>query len=261
MPSAGRLQIRERGCTPPGKRCAPANTPVADDGLVHAEDVRWRLGTEALDAVVVLAVRVDGQGAQTFADLDLLGLGLVLRPGRSVFVKERQRFERLEMTKEELLEMFSYNKYKQHIISTKIPDGTSTTVYRNGPLIDLCRGPHVPDTGRIEAFSIMKNSASYFLGSQENDSLQRIYGVSFPDKKKMAEHKKFLEEAAKRDHRKLGKEQELFMFHELSPGSAFFLPHGTRIYNTLLAYLRDQYHKRDYQEGLPIFDLCPSIFG
>lgn len=164
-------------------------------------------------------------------------------------VKDRQRFERLEVTKQDLLDMFSYNKYKQYIISTKIPDGTSTTVYRNGPLIDLCRGPHVPDTGRIEAFSIMKNSASYWLGSQENDSLQRIYGVSFPDKKKMAEHKKFLEEAAKRDHRKLGKEQELFMFHELSPGSVFFLPHGTRIYNTLLEYLRDQYHKRDYQEG------------
>ncbi|KAI2601810.1 threonyl-tRNA synthetase [Hypoxylon sp. NC1633] len=171
-------------------------------------------------------------------------------------VKERQRFERLEVTKEDLLDMFSYNKYKQHIISTKIPDGTSTTVYRNGPLIDLCRGPHVPDTGRIEAFSIMKNSASYWLGSQENDSLQRIYGVSFPDKKKMAEHKKFIEEAAKRDHRKLGREQELFMFHELSPGSAFFLPHGTRIYNTLLEYIRDQYHKRDYQEVI-----TPNIFN
>ncbi|KAJ9137132.1 Threonyl-tRNA synthetase [Pleurostoma richardsiae] len=171
-------------------------------------------------------------------------------------VKEKQKFERLEVTKEELLEMFRYNKYKQYIISTKIPDGTSTTVYRNGPLIDLCRGPHVPDTGRVEAFSIMKNSASYWLGSQENDSLQRIYGVSFPDKKKMAEHKKFLEEAAKRDHRKLGKEQELFMFHDLSPGSAFFLPHGTRIYNTLLTYIRDQYHKRDYQEVI-----TPNIFN
>ncbi|OTA98588.1 hypothetical protein M426DRAFT_325857 [Hypoxylon sp. CI-4A] len=171
-------------------------------------------------------------------------------------VKDRQQFQRLEISKEDLLNMFSYNKYKQYIISTKIPDGTSTTVYRNGPLIDLCRGPHVPDTGRIEAFSIMKNSASYWLGSQENDSLQRIYGVSFPDKKKMAEHKKFLEEAAKRDHRKLGKEQDLFMFHDLSPGSTFFLPHGTRIYNTLLAYIRDQYHKRDYQEVI-----TPNIFN
>lgn len=74
-------------------------------------------------------------------------------------------------------------RYKQHIINDKIPDGTSTTVYRCGPLIDLCRGPHVPNTGRIKAFEIMKNSASYFLGDAKNDSLQRIYGVSFPDKK------------------------------------------------------------------------------
>lgn len=98
-------------------------------------------------------------------------------------IKEKQKFERLELSKEDLLEMFSYNKYKQHIIKDKIADGTSTTVYRNGPLIDLCRGPHVPNTGYIKAFEVMKNSASYFLGDAKNDSLQRIYGVSFPDKK------------------------------------------------------------------------------
>lgn len=98
-------------------------------------------------------------------------------------IKEKQPFERLELSKEDLLEMFSYNKYKQHIINDKIQDGTSTSVYRCGPLIDLCRGPHVPNTGRIKAFEIMKNSASYFLGDAKNDSLQRIYGVSFPDKK------------------------------------------------------------------------------
>jgi threonyl-tRNA synthetase len=97
-------------------------------------------------------------------------------------IKEKQPFERLELSKEDLLEMFAYNKYKQHIIQDKIPDGTRTTVYRCGPLIDLCRGPHVPHTGRIKAFDIMKNSASYFLGDAKNDSLQRIYGVSFPDK-------------------------------------------------------------------------------
>jgi threonyl-tRNA synthetase len=98
-------------------------------------------------------------------------------------IKEKQPFERLELSKEDLLEMFSYNKYKTHIINDKIADGTRTTVYRCGPLIDLCRGPHVPNTGRIKAFDIMKNSASYFLGDAKNDSLQRIYGVSFPDKK------------------------------------------------------------------------------
>jgi threonyl-tRNA synthetase len=134
-------------------------------------------------------------------------------------IKEKQPFVRLTCTKDELLEMFNSNKYKQHIIKDKIPDGTSTTVYRCGPLIDLCRGPHVPHTGRIKFFKIMKNSASYFLGDAANDSLQRIYGVSFPEKSLMDEHLKFLEEAAKRDHRKIGTAQELFFFHPWSPGS------------------------------------------
>ncbi|KAK4958635.1 threonyl-tRNA synthetase, partial [Elasticomyces elasticus] len=163
-------------------------------------------------------------------------------------IKEKQPFERLTLSKDDLLEMFSYNKYKQHIIKDKIPDGTSTTVYRCGPLIDLCRGPHVPHTGRIKAFEIMKNSASYFLGNAENDSLQRIYGVSFPDKKSLDEHKHYLEEAAKRDHRKIGQDQELFFFHQMSPGSCFFLPHGMIIYNALQAFLRSEYWRRGYQE-------------
>jgi threonyl-tRNA synthetase len=165
----------------------------------------------------------------------------------SRIVKEKQKFERLVISKEDLLEMFKGNPYKQHVIKEKVTE-PSTTVYRNGPLIDLCRGPHVPDTGRIETFAIMKNSASYFLGDPKRDSLQRIYGVSFPDKKQMAEHKKFLEEAAKRDHRKIGREQELFFFHELSPGSAMWLPHGARVYNTIQAFLREQYWKRGYEE-------------
>ncbi|KAH0612816.1 uncharacterized protein H6S33_009196 [Morchella sextelata] len=163
-------------------------------------------------------------------------------------IKEKQPFERLVVSKENLLEMFKHNKYKQVLIGSKVPDGTSTTVYRCGPLIDLCVGPHVPHTGRIKTFQVMKNSSSYFLGDAANDSLQRIYGISFPDKKQMDEHKKMLEEAAKRDHRKIGKEQELFFFHELSPGSCFFLPHGTRIYNTLVEFLRSEYWKRGYEE-------------
>lgn len=163
-------------------------------------------------------------------------------------IKEKQKFERLIVSKENLLKMFAYNKYKQALISSKIPDGTSTTVYRCGPLIDLCRGPHIPHTGRIKAFKLLKNSASYFLGDSTNDSLQRIYGVSFPDKKLMDAHLKFLEEAAKRDHRKIGKEQELFMFHEMSPGSCFWLPHGARIYTTLNNFLREEYRNRGYEE-------------
>ncbi|PVU87669.1 hypothetical protein BB561_006234 [Smittium simulii] len=171
-------------------------------------------------------------------------------------IKEKQPFERLEVTKQDLLELFQHNKYKLHIINDKISDDAKTTVYRCGTLIDLCRGPHVPDTSKIGAFSVLKNSSSYFLGDAKNDSLQRIYGISFPDKKQMTEYKKFLEEAAKRDHRKIGKEQELFMFHELSPGSAFFLPHGTRIYNTLTEFIRSEYWKRGFQEVI-----TPNMFN
>ncbi|QRW25812.1 threonyl-tRNA synthetase [Rhizoctonia solani] len=158
-------------------------------------------------------------------------------------VKEKQRFERLVVPKETLLEMFKYNKYKTQLIQSKIPDGTSTTVYRCGPMIDLCVGPHVPHTGRIKAFMVTKNSSSYFLGDAANDSLQRIYGISFPDTKQLTEYKAFLAEAAKRDHRRIGKDQELFFFHELSPGSCFFLPHGARIYNTLIEFIREEYRK------------------
>ncbi len=170
--------------------------------------------------------------------------------------KDKQKFERLVVSKENLLKMFIHNKYKQQIIQSKIPDGTSTTVYRCGPLIDLCLGPHIPNTGKIKGAKLLKNSASYFLGDANNDSLQRIYGISFPDKKQLTEYVKFMEEAAKRDHRKIGREQELFYFHELSPGSAFWLPHGTRIYNGLIDFLRGEYRARGYDEVI-----TPNMFN
>ncbi|KAJ2892951.1 threonyl-tRNA synthetase [Coemansia aciculifera] len=171
-------------------------------------------------------------------------------------IKEKQPFERLVMTKEDLLRMFAYNKYKVHLIKTLIEDGTSTTVYRCGPLIDLCRGPHIPNTGSIGSFAVLKNSSSYFLADAKNDTLQRIYGISFPDKKQMTQYKKFIEEAAKRDHRKIGAQQELFFFHELSPGSAFFLPHGTRIYNALMNFIRAKYWERGFEEVI-----SPNMFN
>ncbi|KAI8341381.1 hypothetical protein BC941DRAFT_416707 [Chlamydoabsidia padenii] len=170
--------------------------------------------------------------------------------------KEKQPFVRLEMSKENLLEMFKHNPYKVHIIKDKIPDNTSTTVYRCGPLIDLCKGPHVPHTGRVKAMSVTKNSASYFLGDAKNDSLQRLYGISFPDKKQLTEYKKFIEEASKRDHRKIGREQELFFFHDLSPGSAFMLPHGARIYNALMDMIKEQYRVRGFTEVM-----TPNMFN
>jgi len=121
-------------------------------------------------------------------------------------------------------------------------------VYRSGTFIDLCRGPHLPNTGKVKAFAVTKTSAALWLGKQGNDELQRVYGITFPDKKEFAEWKHFQEEAAKRDHRAIGLKQDLFFFDELSPGSCFFLPHGGRIYTKLCESIRQQLWVRGYDE-------------
>lgn len=164
-------------------------------------------------------------------------------------IKEKQPFERLEVRKDSLLEMFKYNKFKCRILKEKV-DTPTTTVYRCGPLIDLCKGPHVRHTGKIKAIKIFKNSSTYWEGNPEMETLQRIYGISFPDSKMMKGWEKFQEEAKSRDHRKIGKEQELFFFHDLSPGSCFFLPRGAFIYNTLTDFIREEYHRRNFTEVL-----------
>merc|ERR1719402_1398904 len=170
-------------------------------------------------------------------------------------VKEKQPFERLEMKKADLLEMFKYNKFKGRILNEKVLTET-TTVYRCGPLIDLCRGPHVRHTGKIKSMAVTKSSATYWEGKSDAESLQRIYGISFPDNKLMKEWKAFQEAAAKNDHRKLGKEQDLFFFHELSPGSCFFQPKGAHIYNKLMEFIKEGYWKRGFQEVV-----SPNIYN
>jgi threonyl-tRNA synthetase len=181
----------------------------------------------------------------------------------SKFFKEKQPFERLHVSLPDLKEMFGYSKYKMYYIENLVPPEGST-VYKCGTLVDLCLGPHIQNTGKIKAFQIMKvvndtqrysltadsvqNSSCYFRGDKDDDSLQRIYGVAFPDKKQLTEHKKFLEEAAKRDHRRLGVDQDLFFFNELSPGAVFLLPNGTIIFNALQKLIRSEYQKRGYQE-------------
>uniref|UniRef100_A0A8C4M6X1 threonine--tRNA ligase n=1 Tax=Equus asinus TaxID=9793 RepID=A0A8C4M6X1_EQUAS len=170
-------------------------------------------------------------------------------------IKEKQAFERLEVKKETLLEMFKYNKFKCRILNEKVNTPT-TTVYRCGPLIDLCRGPHVRHTGKIKTLKIHKNSSTYWEGKADMETLQRIYGISFPDPKMLKEWEKLQEEAKNRDHRKIGRDQELYFFHELSPGSCFFLPKGAYIYNTLIEFIRSEYRKRGFQEVV-----TPNIYN
>eukprot|EP01096_Ripella_sp_DP13-Kostka_P008711 TRINITY_DN3270_c0_g1_i2.p1 TRINITY_DN3270_c0_g1~~TRINITY_DN3270_c0_g1_i2.p1 ORF type:complete len:836 (-),score=434.04 TRINITY_DN3270_c0_g1_i2:63-2453(-) len=171
-------------------------------------------------------------------------------------IDQKQTFERLELSRDEALTLFKYNKYKVDLITRKIPEGGTISAYRCGPLVDLCKGPHVPDTGRIKAFEVTKNSSAYWLGKAENDVLQRVYGMSFPDKKLMTEWKLFQEEAKRRDHRNIGKQQELFFVDPLSPGSVFWLPHGARVYNRLIEFLRKAYRERGFEEVI-----TPNMFN
>ena len=161
---------------------------------------------------------------------------------------QKQPFERVVVTKEQCLELFKANPFKVAMIKGKLPEGSSTTVYRNGPFVDLCKGPHLPTTGRVKAFAMTKTSSALWLGKQGNDTLQRCYGISFSDKKELTEWKTLQEEAAKRDHRKIGEDQALMFFDDLSPGSCFFLPYGARIYNKLMQIIKTEYAARGYDE-------------
>ena len=172
-------------------------------------------------------------------------------------VKENQAFQRVVCSKEEALELFKENPFKVSLIQTKVPDGGLTTVYRCGGLVDLCRGPHLPSTGLCKAFAVTRHSSAYWLGDSSNDSLQRIYGVSFPDKKQLNEYQQLLEEAKKRDHRVLGHNLSLFFFDTcVSPGSCFWLPEGAKIYNKLMEFIRQEYRIRGFKEVI-----TPNLFS
>lgn len=138
--------------------------------------------------------------------------------------------------------------YKAEIISD-LPENEEITVYRQGNWKDLCRGPHLPSTGRVgKAFKLTKLAGAYWRGDSNNAQLQRIYGTAWANEKDLKRHLTMLEEAEKRDHRKLGREMNLFHFQEEGPGSIFWHPHGWRMFQTLIDYMRDQQTEAGYQE-------------
>ena len=172
-------------------------------------------------------------------------------------IGESQTFSRMELTIEEARAMFSENRFKLEIIQRIVDahaeqnDGTAAptiSAYRNGELVDLCRGPHIASTGLVKGFACQKASSAYWNKSADNESVQRLYGVSFPKAAMLKEYLALQEEKKKRDHRIVGSKQELFFFHPLSPGSAFMLPHGCRIYNTLMNFIKSEYMDRGYTE-------------
>ncbi len=170
-------------------------------------------------------------------------------------VAEDNPVERLEMPKDEAIRIFEGQKDPLKVeIIRGIPD-PNVSAYRQRDFIDLCRGPHVPSTGRLGVFKLTHTAGAYWKGDEKNPMLQRIYGACFLTQKELDEHLQRLEEARQRDHRKLGKELDLFSFNPLAPASPFFHPKGAILYNALIAYLRQEYRARGYDEVI-----TPQIF-
>ncbi len=160
-------------------------------------------------------------------------------------VKDGKRIVREEISKEEALEKFKDDPYKIELIKD-LEDGT-ISCYRQGDFTDLCRGPHVETVKQLKNFKLLKHSGAYWKGDANNKMLQRIYGICFETPEALEEHLYLLEEAKKRDHKKLGRELDLFMMSEYAPGAPFFLPNGMILRNELERFWYDEHTKENYE--------------
>jgi len=199
--------------------------------------------------------RPDGQ----FTEKDLTAIEREMRR----IIKDKKPFVRDVVSRQEAHDLFEKmgEHYKLKILDS-IPGDEAISLYRHGSRerpegtwVDLCEGPHVPNTRHIGAVKLTSVAGAYWRGDEKNAMLQRVYGTAFPSEEELAEHLRLLEEARARDHRKLGKELDLFMFHEYAPAMPFFLPRGTSIYNRLVEYIRTLYVEYGYEEVI-----TPQIF-
>ncbi len=164
-------------------------------------------------------------------------------------VSEDLAIERFELPREEAIKLMEEKEepYKVELIKD-LPEDAVISFYKQGEYVDLCAGPHLMSTGLVKAFKLTSSSGAYWRGDEHNKMLQRIYGTSFPKKADLDHHLEMIEEAKKRDHRKLGKELELFFFDETAPGMAYWLPKGFTMLNTLIEFWRKEHKKHGYQE-------------
>ncbi|GAG89354.1 unnamed protein product, partial [marine sediment metagenome] len=154
-----------------------------------------------------------------------------------------------EVTRNEAVKLFKDmgETYKVQIVE-EIPEDQKLTLYKQGDFVDLCRGPHVPSTGKLGAFKLTKLAGAYWRGDSNNEMLQRVYGTAWANKKDLQSYLDRIAQAEKRDHRKLGKVMDLFHFQEEAPGMAFWHDKGYRIYQAVIAYMRKALQDNDYQE-------------
>jgi threonyl-tRNA synthetase len=179
----------------------------------------------------------------TMEDLDRIGAEMrrIVKDALPVSREVWHRGEAIQFFRQE------GEEYKAEIIAD-LPEGEEITLYRQGEFVDLCRGPHVPDTGKLGQFKLTKLAGAYWRGDSRNEMLQRIYGTAWPTKQELEEYLHRLEEAEKRDHRRVGKQLDLFHFQEEAPGMVFWHDKGWRIYTLVQDYIREQLRRAGYQE-------------
>jgi threonyl-tRNA synthetase len=196
--------------------------PVIEDGFYYDVDLEQPISSEELE-------RVERE------------MEKIVRENLPIVRREvsREEAERLFVELEDPLKLE---------LLRDLPGDAVISLYEQGEFVDLCRGPHLPSTGRIKAFKLLSVAGAYWRGSSDNKMLQRIYGTAFPKKEQLQEHLDLLEEAKKRDHRKIGKELELFLFSEEAPGMPFYLPKGTVIRNELERFSRKLQAELGYEE-------------
>ena len=167
----------------------------------------------------------------------------------NAIVKQNLPIERMEMTREDAVKFFKGmgEHYKAEIIES-IPTNEVLSLYKQGDFVDLCRGPHVPSTSKLKAFKLMKLAGAYWRGDSNNEMLQRVYGTAWENKDDLAAHLHRLEEAEKRDHRKIGKLQNLFHTQEEAPGMVFWHPKGWTLYQIIVQYMSQVFKDNGYQE-------------
>lgn len=164
-------------------------------------------------------------------------------------IKANEKFERIEMDRDDAITYFKDrgDPFKVEIIEG-LPKGETITFYKHGDFIDLCKGPHVNYSKKVKAYKLLSVAGAYWRGDEKREQLQRIYGTAFESKEELANYLEQLEQAKKRDHRKLGKELGLFSFHAHAPGSPFFHAKGAWVYNKLIQYIQGMYKEEGYQE-------------
>ncbi|WP_053820793.1 threonine--tRNA ligase [Candidatus Pseudothioglobus singularis] len=167
----------------------------------------------------------------------------------TAIVKQNLPIERMEMSRDDAVKFFKSlgEHYKAEIIES-IPTDETLSLYKQGDFVDLCRGPHVPSTSKLKAFKLMKLAGAYWRGDSNNEMLQRVYGTAWENKEDLAAHLHRLEEAEKRDHRKIGKTQNLFHTQEEAPGMVFWHPKGWTLYQIIVQYMSQVFKDNGYQE-------------